>query len=184
MIYCSRTKIPTFYLIIALLSGAISPAVNAADYYFRPTNLAMLESWSNDLNFTVSNPSKMPIVLKLTTRSVGVLNAGYKTTSTVLKVFPATMVVMPGERKTINLEYEMDNSFSGASSYEVVVEQLPILYVSPGRPKASNLMTITRYTAEIEIRGKGTKQHQYAFNQFGKQSDVKRGLIASAQSSP
>lgn len=184
MTYNLRIKMRTLYLAAVLFWMTISPAISAADYYFRPTNLAMLESWSNELSFTVSNPSKMPIVLKLTSRSVGVQNANYETASMALSVLPATMVLMPGERRLVNLMYEMGSSFDRVSSHELVVEQLPILYVSPGKLKASSLMTVTRYTAEIEVRERGTKQHQYAFSQFGKQSAVKWGLMASAHTSP
>lgn len=184
MTYNLRIKMPTLYLAAVLFWVTISPAIGAADYYFRPTSLAMLESWSNELSFTVSNPSTKPIVLKLTSRSVGVLNANYETASMALSVLPATMVLMPGERRLVNLTYEVGSSFDRVSSHELIVEQLPILYVSPGKPKASSLMTVTRYTAEIEVRKRGAKQHQYAFSQFGKQSDVQLGLMASAQKNP
>lgn len=157
----------------------------AADYYFRPTNVAMIDSWTNELSFTISNPGKVPVVLKLKAHPVGAQKAQFRHLPDVLGISANTLVLKPGERREINLDYRPQSAVQQFSSYEVTVEQLPILYVLPGSTQKSGLMNVTRYTAEIEIRERGPRQLQYAFGQLGKKKiEVKTALLASTQIRP
>jgi len=185
MTNCSKSTFFAMCLFLILNMEAAARSTHSADYYFRPTNLAMLDSWNNDLSFTVSNPSKMPIVLKLTAQPVGILQTRLDQMPNALTVFPTTMIVMPGERKKIRLDYMASDNSPRISSYEVAVEQLPILYASPGSSAVLGIMEVTRYIADVEVRENGTAKRQYAVNSFEKRSDdVKQRAIASIQPTP
>lgn len=156
----------------------------AADYYFRPTNVAMIDSWTNELSFTISNPGKVPVVLKLKAHPVGAQKAQFRQLPDILGISARTLILKPGETTEINLDYRPQSAVQQLSSYEVTVEQLPILYVLPGSAQKPGLMNVTRYTAEIEIRERDTQQFQYAFAQLGKKSDVRAALLATTQIRP
>ena len=184
MTHCLKPKFLAPYLLLILCVEAALQSTRAADYYFRPTNIAMADRWIDDLSFVVSNPSKVPVVLKLTTRQVGVQQALFLNLPKALHLATTTLVINPGEQKEINLEYSPKEYHRPHSSYAVVVEQLPILYVLPGSKYKPSTMVVTRYTADIEIRENGVSQRQFAINDFGRKSEIKNRITASAQIAP
>ncbi|WP_262693638.1 hypothetical protein [Kordiimonas aquimaris] len=141
----------------------------SSDYYFRPTRVAMVHSWTPDLEFVVSNPSDKPVLLNLSTAEVGIMNANLKSRVSALKVFPKRVLLQPGESRAITIEHDTQ---SMQSSYEIVVDQVPIWFGKPGGVKMPKTMTVTRYTAEVIARSGGEARKQFAVSGFSTSSQL------------
>lgn len=152
--YCCRTWFLLFGFVFC-------PPVSATDYFFRPASLAMAGAWTSNLEFIVSNPSRYPVVLEISTKEVGVLLAAEGQTRSVLRALPASLVVRPGEVHRVELEVDDARNLKSPSSFEITVEQLPILYVNPGEARVPDIMTVTRYTASVAVRVR-EPENQYA----------------------
>lgn len=168
-----RNKVALLFFMLVI--GAGFGAAAASDYYFRPTNIAMVQSWTKELNFTVSNPSKMPIVLKISSRQVGIMPTKNENGPSALAVLPASVVLMPGETQRIDVAYREENAFSEMSSFEVTVEQLPILFMVPGTIRTPRMMDVKRYVADIEVWQRQVGGYQYAFNRIDQSLELKQG---------
>lgn len=181
MTRCLKPKFLASYLLLILCAEAAVQNSRATDYYFRPTNIAMADRWTNDLSFVISNPNKVPVVLKLSARQVGVQKAQFVSSPAALRLSATSLVINPGEQRKLNLDYSPQNYHQPHLSYAIVVEQLPILYVSPGSKYKPDTMLITRYTVDVEVRGSDRVQRQFAINKFGRKSEAKSRMTASAQ---
>ena len=148
-----------------LVSGVCLPA-GATDFFLRPTNLSMIDDWTPQLAFFVSNPSERTIVLKIETRQAGSVLASSKSEEIALRALPAEIVLKAGERKIIRLDYVIAQ-IPQSNHYEVVVEQLPIVYLKPGENTLPETMLVTRYVAEVEVRPRQSR-NRYAMTGFGR----------------
>ena len=122
----------------------------------------MVGNWSRDLNFTVTNPGRSPVVLSLKARPAGFMPLAARNRPVALDVFPARVLLLPGESKSVTLDYVELKGREVHGSYELVVEQLPILFVTPGSSRVPDIMTVTRYTAAIDVRLQDGPRRQYA----------------------
>lgn len=157
------------------------PAISgAADYYFRPTSLAMVGNWNRDLSFTVSNPGKNPVVLSLKALPSGLIPLAARNRPVALEVFPARVLLLPGESKSVKIDYFRRQDSQAPTSYELVVEQLPILFVKPGGIDESDIMTVTRYTASIDVRLRDGLPRQFAMQALEDDSSVARAQAAAS----
>lgn len=156
-------KTPKTLACIGMWFG-LSSGLSAADFSFQPTSLSMIESWTPQMSFFVSNPSERTIVLKVDTQLRGPMLASEKTQDVALTALPAEIVLQAGERKVIRLDY-ISESMPRSGNFEVVVEQLPIMYLTPGEAPLPATMVVKRYVAEIEVRPRGTIS-QYAMTDF------------------
>lgn len=134
------------------------------DFFLRPTSLSMVEEWTPQMSFFVSNPGDRAIVLTVSTRRRGPVLASQETEEIALKALPSEIVLRAGERKIIRLDYISEQT-SRSNHFEVVVEQLPIIYLKPGEEKLPETMLVTRYVAEVEVRSRETRS-QYAMTGF------------------
>ena len=163
-------KKPTHFLkaifTYAFLVSGVCQSASATDFFLRPTNLSMIDDWTPQLSFFVSNPSKRTIVLKIETRQAGALSASSKPEEIALKALPAEIVLKAGERKIIRLDYVVAQ-IPQSNNYEVVVEQLPIVYLKPGEDTLPETMLVTRYVAEVEVRPRQSR-NRYAMTGFGR----------------
>ncbi len=164
-----------FYKIsLAILWAAsiFSLPASAIDFFLRPTNVSMVEDWSPQLSFFVSNPGERTIVLKVETRQTRTMLASTIPAVIALKALPAEIVLKAGERKIIKLDYSPAD-YRAFGHYEIVVEQLPVIYLRPGEDAMPETMLVTRYIAEVEVRRRKS-QSQYAMTAFGR--DFHKGL--------
>lgn len=176
-------KNPTRFLKV-LMAFAFSvfglcQSVAATDFFLRPTNLSMIDGWTSQLSFFVSNPSERTIVLKIETRHAGTVLASNQPEEIALKALPAEIVLKAGARKIIRLDYTA-NQYRKSNHYEVVVEQLPIIYLKPGEGTLPQTMLVTRYVAEVEVRPREA-QKQYAMTGFGRDYAKELPIPAGAQ---
>ncbi len=160
------TKILTFICAGFCLSGLTAMKALSIDFFLRPTSLSMVEDWTPQMSFYVSNPGDRTIVLKIDTRRRGAVLASDQPEEVPLKALPAEIVLKSGERKVIRLDYIPDKAFR-SNHFEVVVEQLPIIYLKPGEDELPETMLVTRYVAEVEVRPRKTRS-QYAMTGFGR----------------
>lgn len=135
-----------------LVSTMITTSISSSDYYFRPANLAMVGDWQKTLTFVVSNPGDKAIALEVGIKAVGVMPADMTSMPVGVEVAPSRILLRAGARELITVTYAGAAGANFIPSYEVWVEQLPLLYVSPGQRSVPTLMNITRYVAEIEVR--------------------------------
>ena len=171
-----------FLVSLCSLIGVFCLAATSAsgtDFFLRPTNLSMVEDWTPSMSFFVSNPSDRTIVLRVDTRERGPVLAAEKTEEIALTALPAEIVLKAGDRRVIRLDY-YPNKMAGSEHFEVIVEQLPIIYLTPGEDTLPETMLITRYVAEIEVRPRKTRS-QYAMTGFGRDFETNRPSLAAAQ---
>jgi len=166
-------------ILIFMLLSLSSLSASSTDFFLRPTSLSMVEEWTPQMSFFVSNPSDRTIVLKVDTRQRGPALASDKTKEVALKALPAEIVLKAGERKIIRLEYVWER-MPRSKHFEVVVEQLPILYLKPGDEELPETMLVTRYVAEVEVRPRQTRSH-YAMTGFGRALETGYPVVANAQ---
>ncbi len=163
-------KKPTHFLTaiftLALSLSGVCQSAGATDFFLRPTNLSMIDGWTPQLAFFVSNPSERTIVLKIATREAGAVLASSKPEEISLRALPAQIVLKAGERKIIRLDYVIAQ-IPQSNHYEVVVEQLPIVYLKPGENTLPETMLVTRYVAEVEVRPHQSRS-RYAMTGFGR----------------
>lgn len=164
---------------VTLMLALMSMGASSTDFFLRPTSLSMVEDWTPQMSFFVSNPSDRTIVLKVDTRQRGPALASDTTEEVALKAFPAEIVLKAGERKIIRLDY-VRGRMPLSNHFEVVVEQLPILYLKPGEEELPETMLVTRYVAEVEVRPRATRS-RYAMTGFGRASETGYPVLVSAQ---
>lgn len=163
---------------LALLATSLAVPAGATDFFLRPTNISMVEDWTPQLSFFVSNPSDRTIVLQVETRQARAVLASIESQEIALKALPAQIVLRAGERKIIRLDYDPRN-YQPSSHYEVVVEQLPIIYLKPGDDAMPDTMLVTRYVAEIEVRLRKSRK-QYAMIGFGRDLQADKPILADS----
>lgn len=161
-----------------LLASIIAAPAGATDFFLRPTNLSMVEGWTRQLSFFVSNPSDRTIVLQVETRQTRTVLAAAKPEQIALTALPAQIVLKAGERKIIRLEYD-PHADHAANHYEVVVEQLPIIYLKPGDDAMPDTMLVTRYVAEVEVRLRSSRK-QYAMTGFDREFETGTSMRAGS----
>ena len=96
-----------------------------------------------------------------------------------LKALPAEIVLRAGERKVIRLDYRPEK-LPRSDHFEVVVEQLPIIYLKPGETSLPDTMLVTRYVAEIEVRPRQARS-QYSMTGFGRTLETGFPTLAGPQ---
>lgn len=162
-----------------LLASIVAVPADATDFFLRPTHLSMVEDWTPQLSFFVSNPSDRTIVLQVETRQTRAVLAAVKPEEVALKALPAQIVLKAGERKIIRLEYDprVDHA---ANHYEVVVEQLPIIYLRPGDEAMPDTMLVTRYVADVEVRLRSSRK-QYAMTGFDRNFETSQTKRAGSR---
>lgn len=163
----------------ALLAPVLAAPAGATDFFLRPTNLSMVEDWTSQLSFFVSNPSDRTIVLQVETRRTRTVLASAKPEEVALKALPAQIVLGAGERKVIRLDYD-PRKYQSSGHYEVVVEQLPIIYLKPGDDAMPDTMLVTRYVAEVEVRQRKSRK-QYAMTGFGRDFETDKPVRAETR---
>lgn len=166
-------------LTLAWLVSIFSLPAGATDFFLRPTNISMIDDWTPQLSFFVSNPSDRTIVLKVETRHTRTVLASTQPDEIALKALPAEIVLKAGERKIIRLDYT-PGSYQSSLHYEVLVEQLPIIYLKPGDDNMPETMLVTRYVAEVEVRRRKSRQ-QYAMTAFDRNLETEMVKRAEAQ---
>lgn len=157
-------KTTTFTLSLMIILY-MSFSTSASDYYFRPTDIAMVSGWNSELSFTVSNPNSRTVVLEVSVRETGVLYARNSPQIMPLQALPARIILKPGTSQIITVDYQNQTPASENHSYEIAVKQLPILYTKPSEKRPTNLMTVTQYYADIAVRDRNYDR-QYALTDF------------------
>tara|TARA_R110002096_G_scaffold243628_3_gene435773 strand:- start:172 stop:660 length:489 start_codon:yes stop_codon:yes gene_type:complete len=146
-------KVTKLISVCVLALTLCSQNVLATDYFFGPENKKVAYGWSSDLNLILQNNSTTTIVLELFTKPSGIQQADLTNQPIKLKIFPAQIMIKPGQKQYIDLSYIHSNAFQNIESYELYVEQLPIHYVAPGARKPVT-MALRNYTANILVRPK------------------------------
>ena len=175
-------KTPSLLVTLWPLLGVFCLAptsVSGTDFFLRPTSLSMVEDWTPAMSFFVSNPSDRTIVLRVDTRERGPVLASETAEEIALTALPAEIVLRAGDRRIIRLDYIPDR-MDGSKHFEVIVEQLPIIYLKPGEDTLPETMLITRYVADVEVRPR-TSRSLYAMTGFGRAFETNRPSMATAQ---
>lgn len=153
-----------FFFIFDLVLACAAP-VEATDFFLRPTSLTMVDDWTPSLSFFVSNPTDRTIVLKVETHAKEDAASTMSAETLALKATPTEVVLKPGSRRVISLNYR-SNQKQEMGDYQIVVEQLPIIYLKPHETNLPKTMIVTRYEADIKIRQHGNSE-AYALNGLG-----------------
>lgn len=149
-----------FFCLHAVLFLSI-PA-SAADYFFRPVDMASFQSWSSTLQFKLINPSDRPVVLKVSVKESGILLAEISDKPVQLTAVPASLLVPPGSSKLVTLKYQDFGRDLAEENYEIIVEQMPIWFGKPGSSKAPELMRVTRYISDVKVKSPNNSETFFA----------------------
>ncbi|RMB12285.1 hypothetical protein [Eilatimonas milleporae] len=152
------SELKCIVLAFIALHTLMPASARASDYFFRPVEYAAIGTWVPDLKFVLFNPSRAPILLRLSAAragsEAGVLPAGGRSdTHVALKALPAQIFLMPGQRKTVSLDYRPRYAGDyGETGFVLTVEQQPVLYTGDGVSHDQPAMTVRNYTADITVR--------------------------------
>lgn len=139
----------------------------------------MVEDWTPKLSFFVSNPSDRTIVLKVDTFAAEKPGEAMESKALTLQATPAEVVLRPGGRRVISLDVSKLPT-QQVIDYQLVVEQLPIIYLKPHESNLPKTMAVTRYVADIKVRPR-TDAKSYALTGFGLHAERAMTMRASRQ---
>lgn len=146
-------KVRKLKLLCVLAVALSTETAFGANYFFGPKNKGVSYGWTSELNLMLRNNSTTTIVLELNTRPSGFQKTELTNQPIRLKVFPAQIMLKPGQTQYVDLSYIHANTPKYIESYELNIEQLPIHYAPPGARKPVT-MSLRNYTANILVRPK------------------------------
>ncbi len=164
-------------VLLAMLAASTPYYVQATDFYLRPKSLSMVDDWTPKLSFFVSNPGDRTIVLKVDTLAAEKPGEANGSKTLALQATPAEVVLRPGGRRVISLDVSKLPK-EQVIDYQLVVEQLPIIYLKPHETNLPKTMAVTRYVADIRVRPR-TNAKPYALTGFGLHADRTVAMHAS-----
>ncbi|MEX0299420.1 MAG: hypothetical protein AB3N28_10145 [Kordiimonas sp.] len=144
-------KVKKLELLCILVFTLCTETAFGTDYFFGPKDKNVSYGWTSNLNLILRNKSTTTIVLELNTRPSGFQKTELTNQPIRLKVFPAQVMLKPGQTQYIDLSYIYARTSKVMESYELNIEQLPIHYTPPGARKPIT-MSLRNYTANILVR--------------------------------
>lgn len=159
-------------------------------FNFSPmTQTVELSKGQKSAQYQIENNTKevIPVTVKVFQRIQNEDGTESLPATKEIRVFPPQLIIPPGDKKTIRVDWLAGSSFATEKSYRIVAEQVPLelnkkeskdkggikmllkymnaLYVDPGKTKSN--LRITKYSVgekiRVYIKNKGNA-HQYLKN--------------------
>ena len=130
-----------------LVSIGSFSALQASEYFFRPTSIAAFQTWQPTLEFLLVNSGRTSIVVKAIAIETTDGTQGCALTANT------KMILVPPRRAIIAIfECQGLIQTNRQGTYTLKVEQVPILFVRPGTVPQKDTMLLRNFTASVIVR--------------------------------
>lgn len=137
------------------LASSISLSLASADYTAASEQAAAPA-------IALKNSGMHPAMFSVSVRPTGTQNAVLTSNRPIVTAFPDQLLLMPGKEKTIKLQ--INGNVRMEQRFDVIVEQSPVMFGSPGAGEAADIMTVKRFVTSITVRPRGEGVTVFASN--------------------
>ena len=143
--------------VFMLLSMCAFSTLHASEYYVRPTFIAAFQTWQPTLEFLLVNSGSTPIVVK----ALAIETASGKQGCALAA--NTELIMVPPRRATIAVfKCQSPIQKNIRENYTLKVEQVPILFVTPGASPSDDTMLLRNFTVSVIVRRSNTADIQVA----------------------
>ncbi len=157
-----KRAIQTLAVLGALLAPSSTGLANSISLSLASTDYTSTQKEAAVPSISLKNSGMHPAMFSVTVRASGNQYAVLSSNRPVVSAFPDQLLLLPGKEKKVSLQ--INGKIRMEQRFDVIVEQLPVIFGSPGAAQTADIMTVKRFVTSITVRPSGDTATVFASN--------------------